>query len=102
MNSSSLRIKFIFVVLSFLLCPLATALDAARFKDANGDLVADAPTDPKNFVDPATLIFAYTPLADVFRIHQGNDNHDAFAFNLAGNPTVTIGSLSANCRTSRV
>ena len=46
--------------------------------------------------DAGDLIFAYTPLADVFRIHQGNDNHDAFAFNLAGNPSVTIGSLSAN------
>ena len=58
------RIKGVFLVLSLLLCPLASALDTARFKDANGDLVADAPTDPKNFVDPATLIFAYTPVED--------------------------------------
>ncbi len=64
MNGPSLRIKFAFVALSFLLCPLANALDAARFKDANGDLVADAPIDAKNFVDPATLIFAYTPVED--------------------------------------
>ena len=64
MNSPSLRIKFGVAALSFLLCPLANALDAARFKDANGDLVADAPTDAKNFVDPATLIFAYTPVED--------------------------------------
>ena len=64
MNRPSLRIKFVLVALSFLLCPLANALDATRFKDANGDLVADAPTDPKNFVDPATLIFAYTPVED--------------------------------------
>ncbi len=64
MNTSSLRFKFAAVIVSFLLCPLANALDAARFKDANGDLVADAPTDPKNFVDPATLIFAYTPVED--------------------------------------
>ena len=64
MNSSSLRFKFAFAALSLLLCPLANGLDAARFKDANGDLVADAPTDPKNFVDPATLIFAYTPVED--------------------------------------
>lgn len=39
------------------------ALDA-RFKDANGDLVADAPTNPKEWVDPATLVFAYTPVED--------------------------------------
>ncbi len=41
----------------------ANALDQ-RFKDADGDLVADAPTDPKQFVDPATLVFAYTPVED--------------------------------------
>jgi phosphonate transport system substrate-binding protein len=35
-----------------------------RFKDANGDLVADAPTDPKDWVDPSTLIFSYTPVED--------------------------------------
>jgi len=41
----------------------AQALDE-RFKDANNDLVADAPTDPKQLVDPPTLIFAYTPVED--------------------------------------
>ena len=39
------------------------ALDS-RYTDANGDMVADAPTDPKQFIDPATLIFAYTPVED--------------------------------------
>lgn len=39
------------------------ALDA-RYKDADGDLVADAPTDPKEWIDPATLVFAYTPVED--------------------------------------
>ena len=41
----------------------AWALDA-RFKDANNDMVADAPTDAKQLVDPPTLIFAYTPVED--------------------------------------
>lgn len=41
----------------------AAALDS-RFTDANGDMVADAPTDPKQWIDPATLIFAYTPVED--------------------------------------
>jgi len=41
----------------------AAALDS-RYTDANGDMVADAPTDPKQWVDPATLIFAYTPVED--------------------------------------
>ncbi|MBI4081682.1 MAG: phosphate/phosphite/phosphonate ABC transporter substrate-binding protein [Candidatus Lambdaproteobacteria bacterium] len=36
----------------------------ARFCDRNGDLVADTPTDPRQLVDPAVLIFAYTPVED--------------------------------------
>ena len=43
-------------------CPRGT-LDAA-YCDTNGDLVADAPTDPKKLVNPPTLIFAYTPVED--------------------------------------
>jgi len=32
--------------------------------DENGDLVADAPKDPAKWKDPATLVFAYTPVED--------------------------------------
>ena len=32
--------------------------------DENGDLVADVPTDPRKLKDPATLVFAYTPVED--------------------------------------
>lgn len=32
--------------------------------DANNDLVADAPTDPKKWRDPSTLVWAYTPVED--------------------------------------
>jgi phosphonate transport system substrate-binding protein len=39
------------------------ALDA-RFCDENGDLVADAPKDSKQWMDPSVLIFAYTPVED--------------------------------------
>jgi len=35
-----------------------------RYCDENGDLVADTPTDPSEWVDPDTLIFAYTPVED--------------------------------------
>src|SRR5580704_11055136 len=38
-------------------------LDAA-YCDRNGNLVADAPTDPKQLVNPSTLIFASTPVED--------------------------------------
>ncbi|AEM42575.1 phosphate/phosphite/phosphonate ABC transporter substrate-binding protein [Ketogulonicigenium vulgare] len=36
----------------------------ARYTDADGDMVADIPTDPAQLVDPETLIFAYTPVED--------------------------------------
>ncbi|MFY9346205.1 MAG: phosphate/phosphite/phosphonate ABC transporter substrate-binding protein [Orrella sp.] len=35
-----------------------------RFTDANGDLVADAPTNPAEWIDPPVLVFAYTPVED--------------------------------------
>ncbi len=50
----------------------ATAQDTCKnrgqldtlYCDDNGDLVADAPKDPKLWRDPATLVFAYTPVED--------------------------------------
>ena len=39
------------------------AMDS-RFKDDNGDLVADTPTDASELIDPSTIIFAYTPVED--------------------------------------
>ncbi|WP_443092848.1 phosphate/phosphite/phosphonate ABC transporter substrate-binding protein [Candidatus Chloroploca mongolica] len=44
-------------------CPRPAEMDE-RFCDADGDLVADAPTDPALWVNPDTLIFAYTPVED--------------------------------------
>ena len=35
-----------------------------RYCDRDGDMVADAPTDPKQSLDPSTLVFAYTPVED--------------------------------------
>ena len=35
-----------------------------RFRDTDDDLIADTPIDPKEQIDPATLIFAYTPVED--------------------------------------
>src|SRR5262245_33838457 len=35
-----------------------------RLQDADGDLVADTPTDPSKWIDPPTLVFAYTPVED--------------------------------------
>ncbi|WP_274423626.1 phosphate/phosphite/phosphonate ABC transporter substrate-binding protein [Chelativorans sp. YIM 93263] len=36
----------------------------SRYQDADGDLVADIPTDESQLIDPDTLIFAYTPVED--------------------------------------
>ncbi|WP_420413898.1 phosphate/phosphite/phosphonate ABC transporter substrate-binding protein [Roseibium sp.] len=44
-------------------CKNRGALDVL-YCDANGDMVADAPTDPSKLSDPDTLVFAYTPVED--------------------------------------
>lgn len=36
----------------------------SRYTDSDGDLIADIPTDATQLMDPATLIFAYTPMED--------------------------------------
>ncbi|MCH5375447.1 MAG: phosphate/phosphite/phosphonate ABC transporter substrate-binding protein [Planctomycetes bacterium] len=36
----------------------------SRYTDADGDMVADTPSDAAKLVDPSTLIFAYTPVED--------------------------------------
>lgn len=36
----------------------------SRYTDADGDMIADVPTDASQLVDPSTLIFAYTPVED--------------------------------------
>lgn len=41
----------------------ALALDP-RYSDADGDLLADIPTDAAQQIDPDTLVFAYTPVED--------------------------------------
>jgi phosphonate transport system substrate-binding protein len=44
-------------------CPNRGDLDVI-YCDADQDLVADPPTDPKKFHDPYTLAFAFTPVED--------------------------------------
>jgi phosphonate transport system substrate-binding protein len=57
------------ILLSFAALETQTVLAAefklaSRFQDADGDMVADTPTDPGKQIDPGTLIFAYTPVED--------------------------------------
>ncbi len=44
--------------------PLTAAAMDPRFKDADGDLVADVPTNAADLVDPPVLVFSYTPVED--------------------------------------
>ncbi len=44
-------------------CPNRGELDSI-YCDANKDLVADPPTDPKKFRNPSVLVFTYTPVED--------------------------------------
>jgi len=58
-----------FLLSAAVLALVATAAQAefkldARYTDADGDLIADIPTDAAQLVDPSTLIFAYTPVED--------------------------------------
>ena len=61
---------FAVLIFSAGLIGLAHAQDCPRgdldkaYCDRDGDLVADAPADPKQLVNPSTLIFAYTPVED--------------------------------------
>jgi phosphonate transport system substrate-binding protein len=44
-------------------CPNRGNLDV-RYCDADGDMVADTPTDASKWIDPDTIIFSYTPVED--------------------------------------
>ncbi len=44
-------------------CKARGELDG-MYCDANDDMVADAPTDPKKWKNPSTIVFTYTPVED--------------------------------------
>jgi phosphonate transport system substrate-binding protein len=60
---AQLRTFFLSTTLGIAMTATAFALDA-RFTDADGDLLADMPTDAAQQIDPPVLIFAYTPVED--------------------------------------
>ncbi|WNL42018.1 phosphate/phosphite/phosphonate ABC transporter substrate-binding protein [Halomonas sp. PAMB 3264] len=50
---------------AFALTTLGAAADlSSRYTDDDGDMVADVPSDESQWVDPDTLVFAYTPVED--------------------------------------
>ena len=64
------RIRYYVVLAVCALWSLPAAADCPRgdldqrFCDADGDMIADTPTDVSKQIDPDTLIFAYTPVED--------------------------------------
>lgn len=59
--------KHLLITAAFTLAGTAAFADFqldARYSDDDGDMVADIPTDAAQLVDPAQLIFAYTPVED--------------------------------------
>ncbi len=53
------------VASAFALAAVNASADlSARYTDSDGDMVADAPSDESQWVDPDTLVFAYTPVED--------------------------------------
>jgi len=63
----------VFLIVALLLSFTATTVSAecknrgdldVRYCDEDGDLVADAPTDASQFLDPSVLVFSYTPVED--------------------------------------
>ena len=70
MVSSIARLAGCFAAMTIIGTGLAAAQDCPRgdldkaYCDRNGDMVADAPADPKQLINPSTLIFAYTPVED--------------------------------------
>ncbi|WP_299862328.1 phosphate/phosphite/phosphonate ABC transporter substrate-binding protein [uncultured Hoeflea sp.] len=71
MNLKSILLSTIAGVALSIAAPLAASAEECprgtldeRYCDADGDLIADIPTDPADQIDPDTLIFAYTPVED--------------------------------------
>ena len=64
------RMRYCLVLAVCALWSLPAAADCPRgdldkrFCDADGDMIADTPTDVSKQIDPDTLIFAYTPVED--------------------------------------
>ena len=61
-----MRLSFLATVslTALMAAPLSAFTIDSRYTDADGDLIADIPTDAAQLVDPGTLIFAYTPVED--------------------------------------
>lgn len=71
------------MLLPCLSSPLLAQL-SPRYTDADGDLVADQPTDPDDWRDPRILVFAYTPVEDPALYSQVWDEFIDYLSSLTG------------------
>lgn len=76
----------------------------SRYTDADGDMIADIPTDAAQLVDPDTLIFAYTPVEDPavyatawsdFLTHMEKETGKKVQFFPVGNNAAQIEAMRA-------
>ena len=83
-------------------CPNRGELDAA-YCDANKDLVADQPTDPKRLKNPGTLVFSFTPLEDPSVYEKAFDPFVKYLAQCSGKKTVffSVQSNSAQIEAMR-
>jgi phosphonate transport system substrate-binding protein len=73
--------------------PITHRLDA-RYVDANGDLLADAPTDPAQQIDPPTLAFSYVAADDPTQYKQVFAELMAHISKATGKPVVYFDAAS--------
>ena len=71
---AGLAVLAVAAIFAFGVAPTVAAEDCyrgtldKRYCDRNRDQVADLPLDPKDWVNPSTIIFSYTPVED-FRVY---------------------------------
>lgn len=78
-----------FIQLTGLATPVTNKLDP-RYVDADGDLVADAPTDPAKLIDPPTLRFSYVTVDDATEFKAAFADLLAFLSKETGRPVEYV------------
>ncbi len=83
-------------------CTSRGALDAA-YCDENNDLVADPPKDPKDYKDPSTLVFTYTPVEDPAVYQDAFADFQAYLKKITGKDVIyyTVQSNAAEVEAMR-
>jgi phosphonate transport system substrate-binding protein len=81
--------------LSGLQNPVSNRLDS-KYVDANGDLVADPPTDPAQLIDPPTLVFSYVAVDDPTEYKKAFADLMAHISKATGKPVTYFGATTTD------